>query len=183
MKAGAAARWLAFIADALGYAGWCGVAALTVAAAVLAFVVPAMERANAQQALEIAALDHRMAQLHDPRVRHVTSDPVAALIASLPPAAEVADFLATLQSRAEQASVQIDRTEYRVQPLFGHAAQRYRLSFPAHVDYPHLRQWLETTLHDYPSVALDELSLRREVDGGEELDAHIGLSFLAREGR
>ncbi len=67
--------------------------------------------------------------------------------------------------------------------MLGRTAQRYRLSFPAHVDYPHLRTWLEALLHDYPSVALDEISLRREVDGGEELDAHIGLSFLVRDKR
>lgn len=177
------ASYARFVARSLGVVGWIGIAALLLGAAGIAIVAPALERTNAAQAQELAALQAHLAQLRNPKVAQAQRDPVGALTASLPPASAVPDFVAAIQRRADQDAVQIDRTEYRVQAVLGRTAQRYRLSFPAHVDYPHLRTWLEALLHDYPSVALDEISLRREVDGGEELDAHIGLSFLVRDTR
>ncbi|SPE23220.1 putative transmembrane protein [Burkholderiales bacterium] len=173
----------AFVAGSIGPLGWAGMAALLLAAILVLLVAPALERANAEQERELVALDRQWEQLRDPKKARAQRNPLAALIASLPPAAEVPDFVAAIQRRAEHDAVQIDHTEYRTQAVLGHAAERYRLSFPAHVDYPHLRTWLEALLHDYPSLSLDELSLRRAVDGGEELDAQIGLSFLAREGK
>jgi FAD/FMN-containing dehydrogenase len=170
-----------FLARGLGPVGWIGVAGLLVAAAALLVVVPALARANARQAIEVEALQQRWDQRHDPASASATRDPAATLAAALPPASDVADFVAAVQRRADDAAVQVDRTEYRVQPVLGHAAARYRLRFPAHADYPHLRTWLEALLHDYPSLTLDEISLRRAVDGGEELEANIALSFLVRE--
>jgi len=169
-----------FVATTLGPLGWIGVGALTLATTLLTIVLPSIDRLNAEQARELDALDLQRAQLVDPKIMLTRRDPVVGLLSSLPPASEMPDFLTSLQRRADIGAVQIDHTEYRTQSMIGNAAQCYRLSFPAHVDYPHLRAWLEALLHDYPSLALLELSMRREVDGGEELDAHVGLSFLAR---
>jgi len=180
---GLVASRAAFVARALGVPGWVGIGALLLAATILLFVRPGIEGDNAARARELDSLNVQWEQLRDPKSALAQRDPLAALIASLPPAAEVADFVAAIERRAERDAVQIDHTEYRAQPVFGHAVQRLRLSFPAHVDYPHLRTWLEALLHDYPNLALDELTLRREVDGGEELEAHLALSFLAREGK
>jgi hypothetical protein len=172
-----------FMAAQLGWPGWVGVAALLLGLAGLLVAAPQIERANGASAADIASLQQRLLQLRDPRRAQAAREPLAALVASLPPASEVPDFVAAIQRRAEDGAVQIDRTEYRVQPVLGHAAQRYRLSFPANADYPHLRNWLEALLHDYPNLLLDELSLRRAVDGGEELEAHVSVSFLVRGGR
>jgi len=170
-----------FVATSLGPLGWIGVGTLLLASGLLAIVLPSISRHNEQQARELDALELQREQLRNPKVAQAQRDPVLSLVSNLPPASAVPDFLASLQRRADNGAVQIDRTEYHAQSLIDNAAQRYRLSFPAHVDYPHLRTWLEALLHDYPSLALLELSMRREVDGGEELDAHVGLSFLARE--
>jgi hypothetical protein len=170
-----------FVARDLGVVGWFGIAALLMAAITAAIIAPGLARSNDTQAREVAALEQQWARLRDPKAARAQRDPLGTLVASLPPTSDVPDFVAAIQRRADQGAVQIDRTEYRVQAVLGRRAQRYRLSFPAHVDYPHLRTWLEALLHDYPSLALDEISVRREVDGGEELDAHVGLSFLARD--
>jgi hypothetical protein len=143
--------------------------------------VRVLESSNARQADRIASLQSELVRQSDPETTQRTRDPLATLVAALPAQGTVPDFLTAIQRRAEQASVQIDRTEYRVQPILGQAAQRYRLRFPAHTDYPHLRVWLERLLHDYPSMILDEISLRRAVDGSEELEVNVALSFLARQ--
>jgi hypothetical protein len=179
--AGLGAARAHFLARSLGPVGWTGIAALLLAAVGAGIVRPALERSNDAQAQQIAALQQQWMRLRDPKAAQAQRDPVGTLVASLPPVSSVPDFVAAIQRRADQDAVQIDRTEYRVQVVLGRSAQRYRLSFPAHVDYPHLRTWLEALLHDYPSLTLDEISLRREVDGGEELEAHVGLSFLARD--
>jgi DNA-binding transcriptional LysR family regulator len=181
--AGPALAQALFVARSVGPVGWAGVAALLLAAVGAALIAPGLERANAAQAREVEQLQNQWSQLRDPKAARAQRDPVGTLVAGLPSVGEVPDFVAAIQRRADQNAVQIDRTEYRVQSILGHSAQRYRLSFPAHVDYPHLRTWLESLLHDYPNLTLDEITLRRAVDGGEELDVHIGLSFLARESR
>jgi hypothetical protein len=172
---------MAFAAGHIGWIGWAGVAALLAGIGAIAIGLPLAQRASARQLDEIAGLQAQLALQSDPRTARHERDPRGALVAVLPPARAVAEFVAAIQRRADAQSVQIDRTEYRVQPALGHAAERYRLHFPAHVDYPHLRVWLEGLLHDYPNLSLDDLSLRRAADGGEELEASIGLSFLARE--
>jgi hypothetical protein len=172
-----------FFAQQLGWAGWTGLAALLVGLTGALLVAPQIDSGNAQAAARIDGLGQRIAALQDSNVARANRDPLAALMSALPPASAVPDFLAAIQRRADEGAVQIDRTEYRVQAVMGGAAQRYRLSFPAHVDYPHLRAWLEALLHDYPNLALDEIALRREVDGGEELEARIAVSFIVRSGK
>lgn len=174
--------WAAFLARRLGPTGWLGIAALVAAGVLVLGVNPMLERLNAATAAQVEDANRHLSQLRDPAFARAHGDPTAALLASLPGEAEVPDFVANLQRRADDGAVQIDRTEYRVQPVLGRAARRYRLSFPAHVDYPHLRLWLEGLLHDYPSLVLDEISMRREVDGGEELEAHAAVSLLVRVG-
>jgi hypothetical protein len=175
-----AALWAAYVATRLGPVGWLGAGLLLLSAAAVLAGPRILERSSAQQTARNAELREQLAQLADPRRAERARDPLAAFVSTLPPESEVPDFVAAVERRAERDAVQIDRTEYRVQPALGHAAERYRLHFPAHVDYPHLRPWLEGLLHDYPSVSLDELALHRAVDGGEELEATVGLSFLAR---
>lgn len=173
----------AFLLQQLGWVGWAGLAALLLGLAGAALVAPQIERGNAEAAARVEALHQRIAALRDPATSQANRDPLATIMSRLPPASDVPDFLAAIQRRADEGAVQIDRTEYRVQAVMGGAAQRYRLSFPAHVDYPHLRAWMESLLRDYPSLILDEISLRREVDGGEELDAQVAVSYIVRSGR
>jgi len=184
MKFGATALPLGrFIAIQLGWPGWVGLGALFAGVAGVLIVAPQLQSANAESATAIENLQRRIAQSRSPAAAQAERDPVGTLVAGLPPASAVAQFVADIQHRAELGAVQIDRTEYRVQPILEQTAQRYRLSFPANSDYPHLRVWLESLLHDYPNLTLDELSLRRAVDGGEELESHVSVSFLVRDSK
>jgi hypothetical protein len=180
--ANALPRWR-FVAVRLGWPGWAGIAALLAGLAGVLVVAPQIRNANVESAAAIENLQHRIAHLQDPKAAQAARDPVGALVSRLPPSSAVSEFVAAIQRRAEEGAVQIDRTEYRVQPILGQAAQRYRLSFPANSDYPHLRAWLESLLHDYPNLTLDELSVRRAVDGGEELEAHVSVSFFVRDSK
>lgn len=170
----------AFVVQRLGWPGWLGLAALV--AGVLACLLGPrwLDGQRREDEAQRAAIEARLALLANPQLARRATDPLAAFVASLPPDAVMSRLVTDLQKRAEQSAVEIERTEYRMQPVVGQKVLRYRLRFPAHADYPHLRRWLEGLLHDYPSLILDELSLRRAADGGEELEVNVGLSFLAR---
>ena len=172
----------AFVAARLGIVGWIGLTALLCGLAAVLVLRPAIERRNSDLAQRIDAMNLQIARARDPKTAIALRDPVDHLVASLPQESAVPEFVASVQKRADDSAVGIDRTEYRTQAALGKAVRRYHLSIPAHVDYVHLRPWLESLLHDYPNLTLDELSVRREVDGGEELEANIALSYLVRGG-
>ena len=178
-----ALRHAGFAAARLGWMGWSGIGALLLAAIAFLVLVPGMQSANEALGGQIASMKRQVVHLQDPKTARPSRDPVAGLVASLPSEAAVAGFVASVQQRADKGAVEIDRTEYRTQAVLGKGARRYHLSFPAHADYVHLRIWLEDLLHDHPNLSLDELTLRRAVDGGEELEANIAMSFLVREGK
>jgi hypothetical protein len=178
-----ALRYAGFVAARLGWVGWSGLGATLVATLAFLVLVPELHSRNEALGAQIVSMKRQVTHLQDPKVARTSRDPVASFVASLPGETAVAGFVASVQQRADTGAVEIDRTEYRTQPILGKGARRYRLSFPAHADYVHLRNWLEDLLHDHPNLSLDELTMRREVDGGEELEANIAMSFLVREGK
>ena len=138
--------------------------------------------ARAALALDRARLDQSGAAART-RPSFDPADPAAAVLEQLPPADQLAAFVDALQAQATHRGVAIERTEYRVQPVLGQRAVRTQLVLPAHGGYPQLRGWLEATLHDFPSAALEQLALRRSSDGSAALDAEVVLAFYARGAR
>lgn len=169
------------LAMRIGAIGWCGLAALTLGAALIVVGRAGLDPADRATAAELAQLKERLARgrLPDPTLG-AASDPIAMIVSQLPAADGVPAFVEKVQEKATRRSLQIDRTEYRVQKALGGRALRYQLAMPAHGVYPQLRGWLEELLHDYPSAALDELALRRESDGNGQLEARVSLSFYSQ---
>jgi len=174
---------LFYLLRVLGPVGWGGI--FLVLGSVLLLLGGSL-RLGAQERderLSIDRLEQRIRQGSDPVRVAAARDPVEALLLFLPPAGAAPDFIRDLERRAARSGVRIDRTEYRVHSILGNNAQRYQVSFPAHAAYPQVRTLLEGLLHDYPSLALDEISFRREAEGGEQLEARVSLSlYLRREG-
>ncbi len=184
MKRAVAQAQARYVAQRVGLAGWLGVAAL-VSAVVLAGMRPfALAPANDELAGELSQLTAELARAQSPApTLSAAADPVASIVAQLPTAEQVPQFLQQVQAQAALRGLQIDRTEYRVQKALGGRALRYQLTMPAHGTYPALRGWLETLLHEHPSAALDDFSVRRESDGGAQLEARVGLSLYSQDAR
>jgi hypothetical protein len=165
----------------IGPAGWSGIAALLVAVAVAAGGRMWLDSANLTMGAEAAQLKDLIARARRPESRlNPIGDPIGTIVAQLPPADQLPAFVEAVQSQAGRKGLQIDRTEYRVQKALAGRALRYQLSMPAHGGYPQIRTWLEALLHDYPSAALDELSMHRSGDGSAQLDARVTLSFYSK---
>jgi len=166
----------------LGPVGWAGIALVVAALLVTLLAAPRLRAQSQDEEWEIASLRVRLAQGRDPVRAAAARDTVEALLLSLPPSELAPEFVKDLERRAAIQGVRIDRSEYRVYPVLARSAQRYQVSFPAHATYPQLRIWIEGLLHDYPSLSLDELSLRREAEGGDGLETHVSFSLFLREG-
>jgi hypothetical protein len=172
---------LAYAARRIGPVGWAGIAALLVAVALAAGARLWLDPANRALTAEAAQLKELIARARRPDARfNPIADPVGTIVAQLPPADQLPAFVEAVQAQAGRKGLQIDRTEYRVQKTLSGRALRYQLSMPAHGGYPQIRTWLEALLHDYPSAALDELSMHRAADGSPQLDARITLSFYSQ---
>jgi hypothetical protein len=171
----------AYLVRRVGAVGWSGLAALAVAAALLAVDRLGLDPANRAAAEELVQLkDHLARGRLSGSTLNAAPDPIAMIVNQLPSADRVPVFVEAVQEQAARRSLQIDRAEYRVQKTLGGRALRYQLTMPAHGGYPQVRGWLEVLLHDYPSAALDELSLRRESDGAGQLEARVSLSFYSQ---
>ena len=169
-----------YVGRRIGPVGWGGLAALTLASVVLLAGPIVVDPSNRGLSEELAQLKQQLDRSHRPPTLAAVADPVALIVAQLPPPEQVPRFVREVQEEASRRGLQIDRTEYRVQKSLGARALRYQLTMPAHGSYPQLRAWLEALLHDYPSAALDELSLRREADGAGRLEAHVTLSLYSQ---
>jgi hypothetical protein len=59
---------------------------------------------------------------------------------------------------------------------------QYRIQLPLHGSYAQVRTFMVQTLRAIPFAALDELKLKREAVGNEDLDAQLNLTLYLRAG-
>jgi len=170
-----------YLASRAGPAGWGGLAALLLAIGLALASHIQLDPGNRGASDRLEKLQAQLAKSLVPgaALRH-PADAAAAVAGQLPAAEGMPAFIEDVQGRASGAGVQIDRTEYRVQSALGNRALRLQLVMPAHGTYPQLRRWLESLLHEHPSAALEELSLRRQAEGAAQLEAHVVLSFYSQ---
>jgi hypothetical protein len=172
---------LLYVGSRAGPVGWVGVGAMLLALAMFGASHLQLDPGNRAAIEDIAQLQAQIARASAPgaALRNPT-DAMAAVAGQLPAADQVPVFIQDVQNRASRGGVQIERTEYRMQSALGNRALQLQLVLPAHGTYPQLRTWLESLLHDHPSAALDELSLRREHDGTAQLEARVIFSFYSQ---
>ena len=180
----AARRWVArlsYVGACVGPVGWIGLAALLIALALVAVSHLQIDPGNRAASDEIARLQAQIVQASKPGAPlRNPADAMAAVAGQLPTADQAPLFIEDVQNSASRSHIQIDRTEYAVQSALGSRALRVQLTMPAHGSYPQLRTWLQSLLHEHPSTALNELSLRREHDGAGQLEARVTISFYSQ---
>jgi hypothetical protein len=100
--------------------------------------------------------------------------------AGLPDAADALRFVEFVQSEAQQRALQIEATEYRSESTVGGKVRRYRVVMPVRGSYPALRGWIDEVMFRFPTVALDEFSLRRDGEGASGVVGRAQLSHYSR---
>ncbi len=167
--------WFAYAALRLGPAGLAGLALGVAALLLLVAERSALQHAAATQA---AADPLRAAWQRGSAATPPVAD-AATLLAALPPAERVADFIEQLHGGAARAGVAVERAEYRTPVLAQGRVQRAQVVLPVAGAYPALRNWLAQLLEAHPSVAIDEMNLQRDAEPGR-VRGRVVLSHYSR---
>ena len=174
---------LRYGAGRLGRWGWGGLVLLVAAAAIQWGTVADLKADSADIAEQLAARRLKPAPTETPEAQRARQ--LAVVVAGLPDAQGALQTLAAIHKAAREQHLQLATGDYRLQALNGAApgslgVQRYQLTFPVRGDYLALRQWLSATLNQTPSLALDELSLKRDDAKVSELDSRVRMTLYLR---
>lgn len=129
------------------------------------------------QRAQIAERERRARQ-PDPQVDQVTRQ--AAFEAGLPQAAGALQAVRHIHRSASEHGVVLSTGEYRLVDEPGGRLQRYQITLPADGTYPDLRAWMADVLNELPTMALDELSFKRNTVGESQVQARVRWSFYLK---
>lgn len=160
-----------------GWPVWVGLA-LVAAAIGLHFygVEPILERSAVLREQQ-SALRFKLA-IKAPPVE-TSEQKATAFFAGLPTTGAL-ETVEAIHRVAVKHGVKLTTGEYRMLREGGARVLSYQMTLPARAPYPSLRNWLTEVMSLAPSLALDEVSFRREDAGQDAVDARVRLTFLMR---
>ena len=161
--------------------GWPAIVGLLLLGSVWPIAHFGADRTRAEAvALQQAQLAERERQARqpDPQVDQATR--MAEFEAGLPQAAGALLALRHIHRSASEHDVVLAAGEYRLVSEPGGRLQRYQITLPADGSYPDLRAWMADVLNELPSMALDELSFKRNAVGESQVQARVRWSFYLR---
>ncbi len=162
--------------------GWpsvLGLALLVIAISVQTFAVPDLKEQTAAARAAQETLRERAQQA--PSKLDAALQQQTAFLANLPGGANASsDAVKAIHRLAAKHGVHLATGEYRVVRDAGEKLQRYQITLPATANYPRLRAWLTDVMNEMPSIALDEISLRREDVGSEKIEARLRFTLFLK---
>lgn len=165
--------------------GWPSAVGLLLLAAVWPIAHFGADSARAQtvalqraQATERELERERKARQPDPGGDQVSR--LAEFEVGLPQAEGALRAVKHLHRSAAEHDVVLSTGEYRLVGEPGGRLQRYQITLPADGTYPDLRAWMADVLNELPTMALDELSLKRDTVGEAQVQARVRWSFYLK---
>lgn len=134
--------------------------------------------------LETQALETRVATLQVAAKRSVlrpASVPTVGFIDSLPATTAASAVIGQLEQLARAHDLQLLRGQYAQSPVTGTSLLRWQLTLPIEAEYPKLIAFIAASLQALPSLALDELKLKRDTIETTTLDADLRLNLYLQE--
>lgn len=120
----------------------------------------------------------RKARQPDPWIDQASRQ--ASFEAGLPQAAGALQAVRHLHRSATEHGVVLSTGEYRLVDEPGGRLQRYQITLPADGTYPDLRAWMADVLNELPTMALDELSVKRNAVDEAGVQARVRWSFYLK---
>ena len=120
----------------------------------------------------------RQARQPDPKLDLATRQ--AEFEAGLPQAAGALQAVRHIHRSATEHDVVLSTGEYRLVSEPGGRLQRYQITLPAVGTYTDVRAWMADVLNELPTVALDELSIKRNAVGEPLVQARLRWSFYLK---
>ena len=89
---------------------------------------------------------------------------------------------ARLWSLAKRHGVTLRQAEFKLTETDQDEFQRYTMRLPVTADYASLRGFVLDALGEFPSLALEEMNLRREDSKSLQIDAQVNFVLFVRRG-
>ena len=167
-------------------AGPMGIAtAVLVVATLLAWAV--LARGIAAQTRELAAANEDLQRRPAASARAAsapltTQQHLVGFEAGFPDQQALGTSYSRLWNVARKHGVALRAAEFKLSDVPQDEFQRYTIQLPVTADYASLRGFIVDALADLPSLALEEMSLRREDSKSLQLDARLSFVLFVRRG-
>ena len=170
------------IASRLGWPGLLGLL-LLIGCGVAEFVWLPQQQAKAERSeAESRNLRREIVRLNAEGQRNLAPQArLEALLAEFPARRQLPDELARLSETFAAAGVRVDSAEY--QPDSGKAGDFSALTVTmvVKVPYPRLRALFETIRETMPTVAIDDVQIKRDAIGATEAEARLRFKLFMRQ--
>ncbi|MBS1130185.1 MAG: hypothetical protein H6R16_1187 [Proteobacteria bacterium] len=177
--------WLARGRFALAYPQWLPLAGgllVLIAAGLHLILLPGRETRieagerqlqQTERAGRRARIDRQLAQATPEQAR-------LSLLERFPDEARLHAELGRLLELADQKGLQLSAGEYRLLAGKDKLFDRYVLNLPVQGSYRDLRAYLTTIRSEFPALAIEDVTLRRENIGASAIDAQLRLVIFFR---
>jgi Tfp pilus assembly protein PilO len=167
-------RWLVN----LRWPGLTGLVLLVIAVAFYAFTVqPARERLRVLAA-ERTQLSARLGSRGGEAARPSERGQLSNFYAFFPLTDAVPELLGQIARAAQHNRLSLDKGEYRLGRDKDFRLARYQVTFPVRGSYAQVRGFVNAVLDAVPAAALDELTLKRETIGDQDLEARARFTLF-----
>jgi hypothetical protein len=156
---------------------------LVVAAAIVQlFVLPARERAIDDAERRLAMLERNARRtLVERQVEHVSpEDTRQRLLDHFATESELNEELGRIIEIAGKQGVKVPGGDYRLIPGKDGLFDRYVLNLPVKGGYQEIRRYVATVRSEFPALAVDDITLRRENIGATEVEAQLRFVLFGR---
>lgn len=102
------------------------------------------------------------------------------LLARFPEASHLPGELGRLLDLAGQGGLRFSGGEYRLVAGKEKLVDSYVVSLPVHGDYREIRRFLVALRREFPTLAIEDVSLRRDNIGAGEIEAQLRLVIFTR---
>jgi Tfp pilus assembly protein PilO len=173
--------WIVRFAPRAGKIGWTACAVLLACAGALAFSLVPAHYEIARLRNEINQMAAQAPRSDAARVEEESPNrQIARFARLLATSREIPRILATIHRAATANGVVLPEGEFKLIAEQGNPISRYQITFPIKTEYHRTRQFVREALRETPSLALDELSFRRDDANNPVLDTRVRFTlFLA----
>lgn len=172
-------QYLRYQLQQLGWQGQLG-ASLILASLLFLFLV-ALPKAQLLQTLQMKHAEQKLNATHqvNAQAAHTEFNVEQQFYVLLPHKSQANSKISTLLQAASASGLTTDKVDY-TQLTLASAIVQYHINLPAQGSYKQIRQFINQALNALPSLALDEVSLRREDVASETLDAQIQFTLYVQ---
>ena len=154
-----------------------------VAATAQLFLLPGHEAAIEETERRLVNLERkaRRAQIERQNVEATPEDTRQRLLDRFPNEDQLNAELGRLIELATEQGVKLPNGDYRLMPGKDGLFDRYVLTLPVKGSYQSIRNYVTAVRREFPDLAVDDLTLRRENIGSAEVDAQLRFVLFGRK--